>query len=174
MHAAGFLLVIGAVLVGAPMATAAQTIYKCTTGGATAYQDKPCTGAGVKSRKLSLNPANVTPAGAHATSATTTPQPAPDTAMQQTLRSITSREQILNVQIRAESAFMRAEMDAARRRAQGLSPDAKREAMMQVHDKWGPGIQAKEAQAKELNDAVRRLCPGGAMVNSKHAVCLQD
>lgn len=171
MHVTGFLLVIGAVLTGVPSTTAAQTIYKCTTGGNTAYQDTPCTGASVKSSKLSLHPANVAPSGARATATT---QPAPDTAEQQTLRSITSQQQILHTQIRAESAFMQAETDAAKRRAQGQPLDAQRAAVKQVHDKWWPGIQAKEAQIKQLTDAVRRLCSGGAMVNSKHAVCLHD
>lgn len=46
--------------------------------------------------------------------------------------------------------------------------------MMQAHDKWWPGIQAEEAQVKQLTDAVHRLCPGGAMVNTKLAVCLHD
>jgi hypothetical protein len=69
---------------------------------------------------------------------------------------------------------MRAEMDAARRQAQGLSPSAQRKAMMQAHDKWWPGIQAKQAQVKQLTDAVHRLCPGGAMLDAKHTVCLQD
>jgi hypothetical protein len=94
--------------------------------------------------------------------------------MQQTLRSLASQQRVLYARIRAEEAFMRAEMDTARRRAQGLSPDAQRKAMMQAHDKWWPGIQAKKAQVEQLTDAVHRLCPGGAMLNAKHAVCLQD
>lgn len=69
---------------------------------------------------------------------------------------------------------MRAEMDAARRRARGLSPDAQAKAMMQAHDKWWLGIQAKEAEVNPLTDAVHRLCPGGAMLDAKHTVCLQD
>lgn len=174
MRATSLLLVIGAALVSMPMATAAQTVYKCTTGSSTTYQDMPCTGAGVKSRKLSLNPANAAPSGARTTATTTIAKTAPDTGEQQALRAITSQQQILNTQIRAEGAFMRAEMDAARHRTQGQSPDAQRAAVTQVHDKWWTGIQAKEAQAKQLTDAVRRLCPGGAMVNSKHAVCLHD
>ena len=69
---------------------------------------------------------------------------------------------------------MRAEMDTAKRRAQGLPPSVQTKAMMQVHDKWWPGIKAKKAEVDQLNDAVHRLCPGGAMLNEKHAVCLQD
>lgn len=174
MRATSLLLVIGAAFASMPMATTAQTIYKCTTGSSTTYQDSPCTGAGVKSSKLSLDTANAAPSGARTTTTTTTAKTAPDTGEQQTLRAITSQQQILNTQIRAEGAFMRAEMDSARHRTQGQSPDARRAAVTQVHDKWWPGIQAKEAQAKQLTDAVRRLCPGGAMVNSKHAVCLHD
>lgn len=171
MHT-GFLLAIGAVLVGAPMATPAQTIYQCTTGDKVAYQDTPCAGRNVKSRKLPLGDAGAAQAGARATTTATTPKP--DAAVQQTLRSITSQQRVLRMQIRGEEAFMRAEMDAARRQAQGLSPDAQRKAVMQARDKRWPGIQAKEAEVKQLTDAVRRLCPGGAMLNAKHAVCLQD
>jgi hypothetical protein len=171
MHATGFLLAIGVALVGAPIATSAQTIYQCTADGHVAYQDTPCKGHGVRSRKLSLD---ASPTGTRAVPTPTAASPKPDTAMQQTLRSIASQQRVLYARIRAEEAFMRAEMDAARHRAEGQSPDAQRKAMMQAHDKWWPGIQAKKAQVKQLTDAVHRLCPGGARLDAEHAVCLQD
>lgn len=167
-----FLLAIGAVLLGTSMATPAQTVYQCTAGGNIAYQDTPCTGHNVKSRKLTLGDAGTASAGTRTTTTDTSPQP--EAAVQRTLRSITSQQRVLRMQIRAEEAFMRAEMDAARRQARGLSPDAQRQAVMQAHDKRWPGIQAKEMEVEQLTDAVRRLCPGGAMLNPKHAVCLKD
>jgi len=171
MRATGFLLAIGAALVGAPPATSAQTVYQCTKSGNVTYQDTPCTGRSVRARKLSLD---ASPSGAHAAPTSMATGSMPDTASQQTLHSIADRQRVLHAQIRAEEAFMRAEMDAAKRRAQGLSPDARTKAMMQVHDKWWPGIQAKQAQVDQLTGAVHRLCPGGAMLDANHTVCLRD
>ena len=171
MRTTGFLLAIGAALMVTPMAKSAQTIYQCTTNGNVAYQDTPCTGRGVKSHKLSLD---ASPSGVHPAPTPASTSSKPGTAAEQTLRAIASQQRILRARIRAEEAFMRAEMDAARRRAQGLSPDAQTKAMMQVHGKWWPGIEAKKAEVKQLTDTVHRLCPGGAMLDAKHAVCLQD
>src|SRR5690348_2113647 len=109
MRTTGFLLAIGVVLVITSTAAPAQTIYQCTTNGNVAYQDTPCTGRGVKSRKLSLD---TSPSGAQAASTPAPTSSKPGAAAEQTLRMIASQQRVLRARIRGEEAFMQAEMDA--------------------------------------------------------------
>lgn len=134
-------------------------VYKCTSGGATAYQDKPCEGPAVQSVQVKARPsATGAPDGGRTI-------PAGSLAgLHQQIRAASDHERSLAEEYRRAGASLK-----LRARAMSHAEQVRESRAFTAY--WQQRNLAASAQSNALMEELKRRCPNGAMLNASSQRC---
>jgi len=139
-------------------------VYRCSVGGRTVYQDRPCAGteegAPYKAAAGGAR-ADVVPMGGRSNNA-------PPSTNLRTLHQqmLDAREQSNRVRTLYERDVQQAKAKAAT-----MSLDQQRQLTKVLHARWDPKLQAAGRRERELSEALQKMCPGGATLNAQIQQC---